>query len=273
MYNPFSLGKWRPVIYRQPKGVQDVALTFDDGPHPATTPVILDLLRRHDATATFFFTGTRCDAHPDLVARVVDEGHVVFGHGWEHINFEYAEDTEMLSSMERVEALLRQFRPTPDVYLVRLPYNAGCKRSRIHALTKRFHPDTRFASWAITTRDWMLARGCFDRADLDRRCSIVADEIEKDPLLPGALVLMHEVPFGAEGSLSPYVAETLLPKILQALDRRRLKAGHICLCERPSVISSFFCWQPGTGQPIRSIGPELDYNFFDRFRRKLADDI
>src|SRR5690242_1573529 len=106
MYNIFSWGRWRPVIHQQPPGIREVALTFDDGPHPATTPALLDLLRRHGVKATFFFTGIRAAAHRDLVARTVEEGHAVYGHGWDHTNFEHAPASEILESMERVEALL-----------------------------------------------------------------------------------------------------------------------------------------------------------------------
>jgi peptidoglycan/xylan/chitin deacetylase (PgdA/CDA1 family) len=254
MYNVFSLGRWRPVIYRQPPGIRDVALTFDDGPHPETTPAILDLLRQHDARATFFFTGVRVAAYRDLVARTVEAGHAVYGHGWEHTNFEQAPGQEILHSMERVEAVLREFRPTPSVYLVRLPYNAGCARSRIHALTTRFHSDARFASWAITTRDWTLAEGCADLAVLARRCAVVARQIERLPSLPGALVLMHEVPFDAEGPLVPNVARLLLPEILAALGRRGLRAGPIRLSKAKATLGRFFCWhRPDASRPIRAL--------------------
>ncbi len=61
-----------------------VALTFDDGPDPRSTPQILDLLAAHGARATFFVLGTQAAAHPGLVNRMVEEGHCVGTHGWEH---------------------------------------------------------------------------------------------------------------------------------------------------------------------------------------------
>lgn len=57
-----------------------VALTFDDGPDPATTPLLLDVLARHGAQATFFLMGSRARAHPDLVARIVAAGHEIANH-------------------------------------------------------------------------------------------------------------------------------------------------------------------------------------------------
>lgn len=260
MYNAFSWGHWRPVIQRQAPGVTDVALTFDDGPHPETTPVILDLLRQHNYKATFFFTGVRVAAYGDLVARTVEAGHAVYGHGWEHENFERAPGKKILSSMQRVEAALREFRPTPTPYLVRLPYNAGSRRSRIHALMKRFHPDTRFVSWAITTDDWMLASGCANSSDLARRCTAVAQEIGELRSLAGAVILMHEAPFGADGALSPLVARMLLPEVLKALARRNLAAGLIGTDRPRRTRDRFLCWQSRDNHPIKSLLPSAMSN-------------
>jgi peptidoglycan/xylan/chitin deacetylase (PgdA/CDA1 family) len=61
-----------------------IALTFDDGPHPASTPAFLDELARLDVRATFFLLGTQLRAHPQLGRRIVAEGHEVAVHGWLH---------------------------------------------------------------------------------------------------------------------------------------------------------------------------------------------
>jgi peptidoglycan/xylan/chitin deacetylase (PgdA/CDA1 family) len=57
-----------------------VALTFDDGPDPSTTPALLEVLAKHGAQATFFLIGSRAREHPDLVARIVSEGHEIANH-------------------------------------------------------------------------------------------------------------------------------------------------------------------------------------------------
>lgn len=250
MYNSLSLGGWRPVVHRQPRGTRQVGLTFDDGPHPATTPAVLDLLKQHRCTATFFFTGVRAALHGDLVARTVAEGHAVYGHGWDHVNLEHASDGAILAAMASAEACLQRFRPTPDIYLVRLPYNAGARRRRVHAVVKRFHRDARFAWWSLTTRDWLLARDCQETEELNRRCAVLARNLEKQALLPGSLILMHEAPFGAEGELSARVAPLLLAEILAALQRRGLAAGPIHLAARPAAYERFFRWHPGGDRPI-----------------------
>lgn len=63
-----------------------IALTFDDGPDPTWTPQILDVLRRHDAHATFFVLGSKVAAHPLLVRRIVAEGHELGSHTYTHSN-------------------------------------------------------------------------------------------------------------------------------------------------------------------------------------------
>jgi peptidoglycan/xylan/chitin deacetylase (PgdA/CDA1 family) len=61
-----------------------IALTFDDGPDPASTPAFLDALARLDVRATFFLLGAQTAARPELARRIVDEGHEVAVHGWLH---------------------------------------------------------------------------------------------------------------------------------------------------------------------------------------------
>ncbi len=61
-----------------------VALTFDDGPDPVTTPKILDLLKRENIRATFFLTGEKASAYPQLVRMIADEGHSIGSHSWSH---------------------------------------------------------------------------------------------------------------------------------------------------------------------------------------------
>ncbi|GAA1868572.1 polysaccharide deacetylase family protein [Asanoa iriomotensis] len=61
-----------------------VALTFDDGPHPASTPAFLDALGRLRVRATFFLLGEQAAAYPELARRIVDDGHEVALHGHSH---------------------------------------------------------------------------------------------------------------------------------------------------------------------------------------------
>ncbi|MFC5063361.1 polysaccharide deacetylase family protein [Actinomycetospora atypica] len=70
------------VLFAVPTRSPRFVLTFDDGPDPATTPALLDVLRRRGARATFFLIGERASAHPELVARIAAEGHEIGNHTW-----------------------------------------------------------------------------------------------------------------------------------------------------------------------------------------------
>ncbi|SCG47621.1 bifunctional polysaccharide deacetylase/glycosyltransferase family 2 protein [Micromonospora inositola] len=71
-----------PVTRRMP--ARTIALTFDDGPDPRWTPQVLDVLRRNHAHATFFVVGARVDEHPELVRRILAEGHELGSHTFTH---------------------------------------------------------------------------------------------------------------------------------------------------------------------------------------------
>jgi len=72
------------ALARLPQGTRDVAITFDDGPNPITTPRVLDILKAEGVMATFFLLGRHVDRWPALARRVVDEGHVLGNHGYHH---------------------------------------------------------------------------------------------------------------------------------------------------------------------------------------------
>ena len=75
---------WGPVLSRGPAGSRRVAITFDDGPTPGTTDVILEALRHAGVTASFFVIGTNVRKHPDLLRRVYAQGHLIANHSLSH---------------------------------------------------------------------------------------------------------------------------------------------------------------------------------------------
>ena len=68
------------IVYRVRTELPEAALSFDDGPHPVFTPQVLDILKEHDANATFFLIGERAARYPELVARIKAEGHEIGNH-------------------------------------------------------------------------------------------------------------------------------------------------------------------------------------------------
>ena len=61
-----------------------ITLTFDDGPDPETTPLILDILKKKDVRATFFVIGKKAEKYPELLRRIDEEGHIVANHSYSH---------------------------------------------------------------------------------------------------------------------------------------------------------------------------------------------
>lgn len=74
------------LVWNIPTKEKELFLTFDDGPHEKATPFVLDQLRSFDARATFFCVGKNVKAHPKIYERILDEGHRVGNHTFNHLN-------------------------------------------------------------------------------------------------------------------------------------------------------------------------------------------
>ncbi len=80
-----------------------IALTFDDGPEPRTTPRILDSLREHDLKATFFVLGRQVKERPGLLRRIVDEGHTIGNHTYDHADMSGLSQEQMRLELRRTQ--------------------------------------------------------------------------------------------------------------------------------------------------------------------------
>ena len=81
------LSFYLPIISKGKKGSQGVALTFDDGPDPAVTPRLLELLKAQGVHATFFVTGARAERYPEIMRAILAGGHAVGNHSYSHFPF------------------------------------------------------------------------------------------------------------------------------------------------------------------------------------------
>lgn len=100
----------RRLLVQGPRTMRDdrapVALTFDDGPHPEHTPTLLDLLARHNLTATFFVIGELAARYPEIVKRIVAEGHELANHTWTHTEPSQTPPQMFLDEVRRTDDLL-----------------------------------------------------------------------------------------------------------------------------------------------------------------------
>jgi len=109
------------VVFQTDGKSGKLALTFDDGPDPRWTPRVLDMLARLRVRATFFVLGSAVQAHPELIARQVAEGHEVGVHNWVHTDVYGVSFSELSDSVERTrEAIMAAGAPSPRLW--RPPY-------------------------------------------------------------------------------------------------------------------------------------------------------
>lgn len=136
------------------------ALTFDDGPHPDVTPLLLDVLARHRARATFFMIGERVLGNESTVARIAGEGHELANHLMRDEPSVLLPDLEFRQQLSRVTSLLapygaiRWFRPgsgwlTPRMLRSAAQLNLRCVLGTVVAVHSRNSSDRRIAQHLI----------------------------------------------------------------------------------------------------------------------------
>ncbi|MEQ8857643.1 MAG: polysaccharide deacetylase family protein [Pseudomonadales bacterium] len=147
------------------------ALTFDDGPHPEWTAQVLDVLARHRARATFFVLGAMVDRHPDIVERIVAEGHALGVHSWSHASLPTVTARERRRQLDWRHPAVPDRRPR----LFRPPFGDLDWPTRIALARRGFLVVT----WNVSTTDWEPRS---------------ADELLESlrGVGPGAVVLLHD---------------------------------------------------------------------------------
>jgi peptidoglycan/xylan/chitin deacetylase (PgdA/CDA1 family) len=106
-----------PTINRGKSGKNAVAITFDDGPDPRSTPELLSLLSKYNVKATFFVTGEKVSAHPDLIKEILRYGHSLGNHSYSHDNFIMFKSTKALTKeIESAQDTFKKFGVTPFVF-------------------------------------------------------------------------------------------------------------------------------------------------------------
>lgn len=186
-------------------------LTFDDGPHAYWTPRLLDLLARFNAPATFFVVGFKVLRYPELVLRMVEEGHNVSNHTLHHHRLDIANEEEFAHQVEGGdEAISSVLGDDYEIPCLRPPFGAvgPSTVARADALGKHL------VMWDIDPRDWQrpgaqaIWRAVIGRAH------------------PGAVVLFHE----GGGGRQTYEA---LEVILTSLSADGYRFGLLCGDDRP----------------------------------------
>ncbi|CAM2881411.1 polysaccharide deacetylase family protein [Paenibacillus sediminis] len=138
------------VIWEVPTEEKVIALTFDDGPDPKQTPMILDLLKQYDAKATFFVVGEQLQLYPEIGKREVREGHEIGNHTYTHRYFSKRSSAELIEKEIKdnekvIKSIIGQntflFRPPAGFYndtLVNV-----CSKNSFLVIMWSWHQDTK----------------------------------------------------------------------------------------------------------------------------------
>jgi peptidoglycan/xylan/chitin deacetylase (PgdA/CDA1 family) len=132
-----------------PRRPEEIALTFDDGPNPAWTPRLLDILARHQVQATFFLVGSFAQAEPALVNRILAAGHLIGNHSWSHPNLALTSARRVEEELTRTSEILEQITGSP-IKFFRPPF--GFRRPFVLRTAKRLGMIP--VLWNAITTDW-----------------------------------------------------------------------------------------------------------------------
>jgi peptidoglycan/xylan/chitin deacetylase (PgdA/CDA1 family) len=193
---------WDPAILRRgPAGRPQIALTFDDGPHPALTAATLDILRAEGCPAAFFCIGDRAVRHPELVRRARDEGHLVGNHTLSHrhawLLTPGATHREIAGGASALHSVLGE-----PVAWMRPPWGAFNAATYVAARDVR----QRIALWSIAPPDWVHGA----RAE-----AILASVLGQAH--PGAIVDLHD---GGRSEAASAEMVAALPALVAGLRAR-----------------------------------------------------
>jgi peptidoglycan/xylan/chitin deacetylase (PgdA/CDA1 family) len=220
-----------------------IALTFDDGPDPVTTPAILDVLRDYHIKATFFVIGARAEQHPELIERMFDEGHALGNHTYYHRDLTKLVPESAQRELQDTQAVVdralgRHYRVTLFRPPCGAPYNTDI--GKLPAFQEAMREQQMYpVMWTIDPRDWALGY---------QPESIVTNLSQGTPEA-GGVVLLHDT--------QPQTAEAL-PKILDyyAASGFEFTGVRDLLADKYAVDPDGIQAEPGPRQPDSSPTPQ-----------------
>lgn len=153
-----------------------IALTFDDGPNPLTTPLLLDVLAEYGAKATFFTLGQRAENNTAIISRMAEEGHAVASHTYDHQQLTKLHADSVRSEIEGTNEILTGITGLP-VTMIRPPY--GSKDDTVKQICEE--NGMSIILWNIDPEDWK-----------DKDAELVASRII-EKVQAGDIILLHDI--------------------------------------------------------------------------------
>jgi peptidoglycan/xylan/chitin deacetylase (PgdA/CDA1 family) len=168
----------KPATYAQVRVDQPyIAMTFDDGPSTENTPRLLEILKQRNIKATFFLIGQNAEANPDLVRRILAEGHEIGNHSWTHPQLSKLSDDRVTAEITKTQDAIKDasgYTPT----LLRPPYGAITPRQR-EWIANQF--GLNIILWSVDPFDWKRPGA-----------SVISQRILSQ-VRPGAIILSHDI--------------------------------------------------------------------------------
>jgi peptidoglycan/xylan/chitin deacetylase (PgdA/CDA1 family) len=164
-----------PTLGKIPSDRKVVALTFDDGPNPDATPLILQTLREKGVRATFFVLGSHAERWPELVRRISSEGHQLGNHGYFHRKLQFKSPFYVSRDIRLgIRAIKRAGAPAPRLF--RAPHGFRSPWTTPIA-----------SSYGERTVGWSLGVWDSDRPGADEIVRRTLEGVE-----PGSIILLHD---------------------------------------------------------------------------------
>ncbi|MDQ0504402.1 polysaccharide deacetylase family protein [Xanthobacter agilis] len=172
-----------------------IAITFDDGPNPETTPKLLKILEARGIKATFFVVGMRASENPEMLQRMVAAGHEIGNHSWNHPQLPKVSLAEVDRQLTQTSAAIHAAIGKDPIYL-RPPYGAMTPALRRYIEDKY---GLTMVYWSADSLDWKNrdAQAIYDKVMAQTR--------------PGGIILMHDIHATTVAAV-PRVLDALLAK-------------------------------------------------------------
>lgn len=182
------------AIYKGKPDHKVAYLTFDNGYENGFTESILDTLKKENAPATFFLTGHYLESAPDLVKRMVKDGHMIGNHSWGHPNMARLTPEGMRTEWKKLDDKLRELTGIERTTYARPP--EGTFNAKLLEVGNA--EGYRHIFWSVAFKDW--------ERDV-RRGADYAYNALMEQLHPGAVILMHTVAQDNAEALPRFIAE------------------------------------------------------------------
>ncbi len=177
----------------------EIALTFDDGPHPIYTIQVLDLLKKHQAKATFFCIGKNIEKHPEIVEKIIQEGHLVANHSYAHTNnYGFLSPQDIIDDITKTQNLLQTLTKKNNL-LFRPPF--GVTNPRIAKAVRKLNLVT--IGWSIRSYDTIA-----------KNANKVFKKVDKQ-IKKGAILLLHD---------TSVLSISVLEQLLHSLEERKIQS-------------------------------------------------